>query len=788
MWALLLLLVICPLWTTASWPVYLLGGSCVYLTYAYSPALVATSAPFNTFLPAKIAYYSCSQLLTRVNFCGDDKGVSCYCGNSNAFATMAYCFHAGHAEQIPGFLGLCNAEADMSLGMDDFSRALEHYYDNATGLIEDMSEAENKDFSRSALQSGGFRGNFSQIRLSGIDSSRINHTNIQSSSSPSQRLYVGYPVRLSDGMISLFRDSYDQFLGNYNRSIAYGWYLVLFWGVVFAIAAVGNWAKVWAPSVFQTFTGRHFRVWRSQVTLPALAGRRKTNEVPFLGILDFLAPTRAECLILAAFSVLTVALCFRDIRFVPGGPFFKNKTQAFMRYYAVRSGTLASYLLPLSVLFAGRNNLLQNLTRWDYSVFIMFHRWISRWMILLLVVHSIGYSHHIYKVKAIEDYVWCGILGTAAGLAIIVQGLLVLRRRWYEAFLALHIVLAAVFMVGAWFHVKDLRFLAFYYFSVCLWVADRLFRLQRLCNFGFPMAQVQLYEDDTLKVCVPIPPGFHAEAGGHCFVHFLQWWCFWQSHPFTYTVFNQHIIFYVKAKDGVTRRLRSYLRSNLGNAALIRVAVEGSYGEATAAHRYDTSVFVAGGSGIPGIYAEAAEVAKRNNSDADLQDVGPYPTRRLQELGGPQRRTSRDLENTLPRVKLLWTVRECHSALWFVDELSLLAGLPIEVSIFLTKPSQPADCSDKTHLLGNILTPKNYPGMENLEKVLHKQLPHVTFYTGRPNLRKIVATEVNDSAGSTCFVACGHPLMVDELRAEVVAVVAKSEKRVDFFEQLQVWA
>ena len=92
-----------------------------------------------------------------------------------------------------------------------------------------------------------------------------------------------------------------------------------------------------------------------------------------------------------------------------------------------------------------------------------------------------------------------------AGIAILVQGMLFLRRRNYEVFLILHIVLAAVFIFGAWIHVNNLYCVWFYYTSAAIWGFDRIIRIIRLYAFGFPQADVYLLPDDTLKVVTPKP-------------------------------------------------------------------------------------------------------------------------------------------------------------------------------------------------------------------------------------------------------------------------------------------
>ena len=55
-------------------------------------------------------------------------------------------------------------------------------------------------------------------------------------------------------------------------------------------------------------------------------------------------------------------------------------------------------------------------------------------------------------------------------------------------------------------------------------------------------------------------------------------------------------------------------------------------------------------------------------------------------------------------------------------------------------------------------------------------------------MEQIVKEEVAESLGSTAFITCGHPVMVDDLRYAVSQNLDNGGKRVDFFEQLQVWA
>lgn len=685
--------------------------------FFFAPESASKGAPFSGFADLTIAFFSCHSHISRIHFCsGSEQSENrsfeyCVCTNKNAFSTMAYCYSEAYPSQLNGFMTNCNQEFQTNWTESSLEEALSYYRTSAKDAVNSS---------------------------------------------------VDYPLRLLKQEIFTYSASYDQFLGNYNHSIKYGIYLVEFWIAILCMAAIGNWTKILFPRLTRKITGDLFGTFRRHVSLPAAFGSFRTKEYAVLPGISMLVPTRAESAIIVVFSLLTLHLMTTRIATVENDPLFPIKSHALLRYYAVRLGILASYIVPFLVLFAGRNNILQWFTRWEYSTFVMFHRWVSRIAVILFTIHGICYAILQSLKLKIRAYVWWGIASEYAGVLTCIQGILELRRKWYEAFLVLHIVLALAFVVGACLHVKDLYFLSFYYCSACLWMLDRGIRLQRIFTFGFPLAQVELFEDLTLKVIVPKPTLFEAEGGGHCFVHFLQWRCFWQSHPFTYTVVNDQIVFYIKVKDGVTNRLRQFLENNPEKTASIRVAVEGSYGEATAAFRYDTSVFIAGGSGIPGIYSELMEAGKHKC------------------LGTP---------TSHRKVVLVWIVRDYGATLWFYDELKALENTGIETWIYVTRPTRSlvSRVDDKLALLHNTYTHYHSTDADPVKSLKHN-LSHIHFVEGRPNIAKLVRNSGRESYGSTAYVACGHPMMVDEVRQEVVLYLREAKRRIDYFEQLQVWA
>lgn len=668
--------------------------------------------------------YSCRNYIRKiVTFC-DGGGYSCWCTDQNALATVAGCFGVQHRNK-PGnykyFITYCAERYNTTIDAATMEAAYEYYEANAVA-IKDIP-----NFNRSVP--------------------------------------VDVPILVNSSTVKLIEDAYVVYLGNYDNSLYYGGAAIGYWGLMAVIAIVANWGVVLFPGTRNFFNGTFSKFFRKYITLPALGKKNRSVSKRILWV-DFLVPTRLESLVVFIFFWLLFAFCVVDIYYVPNNPVFPIKDVALTRFVADRTGIICTILTPLLVLFGGRNNFLQWLTRWNFTTMMVFHRWIARFVVILAFIHSVGYTY-IYVVggyyarqMAKKFLIW-GTVATACGGLICFQGLLILRRKYYEVFLALHIALAVFFVVGLWFHVDTLGYAWFMYAVFAVWGFDRAIRLARLAVFGFPKAHVSLLADETLKVEVPKPKYWHSIAGGHAWIHFGLPFHFLQSHPFTFvdSVSKEHtIVFYCKVKSGVTKALYKKLVAVPGKTMTIRVGVEGPYGETSVVSKHSSAVYVAGGSGIPGIYSEVHNMARTN----------------IQQL------------------KLVWIIREIKSIGWFWEELQALKNSKVQTTIYITRPELTAD--ELVEMLDlsssnseNKVSDKDEKD-EDLFARVEEEFPHFEIKAGRPDLKQLVQTEIADCANSVAFVTCGHPALVDDLHYNVVQQLDHTRKRVDFYEQLQIWA
>lgn len=687
-------------------------------------AAIVSASNYDTALGSSV-FYECTELVLSIaTFCENPYDYTCYCRNPNALATITGCFATTAGTVKYGneyLLGFCE-ELGMPLTMDQITGAYKNYTSH------------------------------------GLDTLKMNNYN---QSEPATT-----PIKIPEENAKLFRNSYRQI----KNSVFFGSGAIAYWGLVVVVSAVFNWTVVFIPLSRKLTDGLLVKLIRRHLTMPALLGKRRTESFRAKWpIFEWLLPTRLETLVVVGFFWVLFILCAVDEQYIPA-PWRKEKVVTYT-LVADRTGIIATMLTPLMVLFAGRNSVLQLLTRWRSTTMMVYHRWIARMVVLLVLIHAICYTKVLkwqmrFSSEMAENYLRYGIVALVCGGIICVQALLYFRRRWYDVFLAVHIVLAVFWVVGAWYHLSYMGYSQMMYAVFAVWGFDRLARVLRLCYFGFPKARVTLVED-TLKVEIPRPKHWKPVAGGHIWVHFGLGLHFWQSHPFTFfesVTADNTIICCCKVKGGVTKALERRLCGLPGKQSLIRVAVEGPYGAPSPVTRHSNVLFVAGGSGIPGIYSEASNLYELN-------------------------------KNSKQRVKLIWVVRELRSLAMFIDEMRSLVKHGIETAVFVTRPEihhgeelQKLFVSDSNSQLEKQEKVEESVREINIIERLQDELPHVEFISGRPNMREIVGREVEEATESVAVVTCGHPLLVDDLRSIVIDEVKTSPKRVDFYEQLQVWA
>lgn len=597
-------------------------------------------------------------------------------------------------------------------------------------------------------------------------------TDASLTTTPGVSIIVDEPILLLTLEVHLYRRAYEKYLGNFDDSIYYGTAVYGYWTIVLLLAAIVNWGKL----IFPTWSNSSLRLIQKHVILPALGAKSKA-QTQSLGPIEFIVPSRFEALILGLFMVLLAMLALINTDPVEGDPIYYTKSNAQLRYVVDRSGIISTMLGPLVVLFAGRNNLLLWITRWQHARFLTLHRWVARTMVVLALIHAIGYTRLLgtfyhEEIKAV--YLKAGVVALVASILMLIQGVLFIRRRWYEIFLVMHIVLGVCWLVGCWTHVNELGFVYFFYPVAIAWGIDRFARIIRLLLFGYPLANIELITNDLMRIDIPVPESWQNRDNiGYAFIYILRANCFWQSHPFTFMhsiITQKRIVCYCRVKGGLTDNLRHYLLYKSNNHARIRVGVEGPYGSSPPVNQTDLMVFVAGGSGISGIYQEVTCRTKCNQRDFVVT------------------------------VKLIWIVRDFSFIRWFYAELKALEETSVIVMVYITGVSAqlrengvPQDGVTVEKEVGHeMVSLQRSPSMPLLDDVDHESggdLSFIEFLYGRFDVTQLVITNIEECKTSVSFITCGHPKMVDDLRVAVCqSINSEPDKEIHFYDQLEVWA
>jgi predicted ferric reductase len=262
------------------------------------------------------------------------------------------------------------------------------------------------------------------------------------------------------------------------------------------------------------------------------------------------APTVGQAAYMFVFFALNIFLSSVNYGSVQPHSWGWAKKEEILGYIGYRTGHIGYALLPLVILFSGRNNFLLWVTNWSYGTYLLLHRWIARIFALHAIVHSItllmtyqGFGS--YSTESIQPYWLWGIVATVLTCAMLIMSAPYFRRISYEVFLIIHIVLAVLIIVGCWYHVILKWGYNFYdnwlYAAMAVWFFDRAVRVIRVLKNGMRYANVTEIGDNYVRVDVPDvrwarKPGYVGYVGFPTLHPFRPW----ENHPFS---INSSILF-----------------------------------------------------------------------------------------------------------------------------------------------------------------------------------------------------------------------------------------------------
>ncbi|KAJ5151218.1 uncharacterized protein N7482_010470 [Penicillium canariense] len=625
------------------------------------------------------------------------------------------------------------------------------------------------------------------------------------------------PVLISSSYFRLSYRSVDAWYGGKSRSLTYCLGVYGFWAGILGIGMLYNLLN--SRSIYKmTQTRSDIEQWGTPSKLgptlkfAAIHHWVQTNFIVPSAIGSYrrrllfgcTIPTRMESLAVGSFWALVVALNVVGMDVFSESLMQSNVSWQAWQYVSDRTGILSYATLPVLWMFAGRNNIFLWATGWNFQTFNIFHRHVARIGTLLAIVHSVAYTvvyaYYVGTYRNSLKEAWF-VLGFPATVAMSALCLLTswswLRRRFYEVFLQMHILLSVVVVAGVFVHTSK-----FYgtYDPPPLGTRRNLVLRPLSPPASTPVATY--HEDfDIIRLEVrPVSPLVNLAPGQFFFLYQPFSWRGYENHPFSLAAwkyessiaprkgpaelvpskgtgekeFSIHIAstsstplespssnpsnlptptqprltltFLIRPCDGWTRRVRDSCKKSNG-VCTSTFLFEGPYGHSAPLYTFDTVIMVVGGTGISGAVPYILDhISRTQNGSKDLTRI--------------------------TRISLVWA--SSHRAVFqniCGRELAPAMGREdFEAKFFCTCPLSP------------------YTGSKESASLVESTSSAITVHTGRPDVESLIAEAARGASASerVCVFACGPANMADDARAAVHRAM-NAGSRIEYFEEAYGW-
>lgn len=522
----------------------------------------------------------------------------------------------------------------------------------------------------------------------------------------------------------------------------------------------------------QTYFSSHKHEWVSWLKINVIYSpfwkNRHNRELQISRALDIgTLPTRFESFFLIGYVVGNIVFSLHKIE-------WNDQTSAILGEIRNRTGVLATVNLVPLFLLAGRNNPLIQLMGISFDTYNLVHRWLGRIVVTEAFAHSACWA--AAKVMAGgwkpvgaaiqgSPFIQMGFVGTCAFVFLMCHSPSSLRHAFYETFLFLHIVAAAVALGGLWIHLdyKKYMWLIYVKIAIALWVFDRSIRLFRIIyrNIGKRMttATVEILPGEAIRVTLKLARPWKFRAGQHVYLY-VPSVGLWTSHPFTIAwgeeikhhkmdderlSFHRQDLMYIgektmslviRRRTGFTNALFRKADAAPNKVITLKALAEGPYGKVDSLASYGTVVLVAGGVGIT------------------------HPVPHIRDLvEGYAKGTV-----ATKRIVLVWVVQSPEHLEWIRPWMTDILAMErrrevLEIQLFVTRPSS--------------------------TKAIHSPSATVQMFPGRPNIDTILDREIDRRMGTMGVTVCGSGSLSDDVRR---AVRAKMDiANIDFIEEAFSW-
>ncbi|KNG86497.1 ferric-chelate reductase [Aspergillus nomiae NRRL 13137] len=475
-------------------------------------------------------------------------------------------------------------------------------------------------------------------------------------------------------------------------------------------------------------------------------------------------PSRFHAFILIGIIAMNVTVCVVTV------PYQKeeNSVAGVIRN---RTGTMATVnMIPL-VLLAGRNNPLIKLLEVPFDTYNLIHRWLARIVVCETLAHvfawaipkaqKIGWSA-VGQALGHSNFLLVGLIATCAFVGLVVHSPSPIRHAFYETFLHLHIIMAALSMGFLWVHLNGLPAQTYLLVAIIFWALERASRLAillyRNCGRKSTTALVEALPGDAMRITLRMARPWTFKPGQHIYLYIptVGWW---SSHPFSvgwseaeelvsdekglpvtrqdmFGKKHTSLSLLVRRRTGFTDKLFQRALSSPNSQVTLRAFAEGPYGSIHSMDSYGTVVLFAGGVGI-------------------THQV-PFVRHLVQGYA----------EGTVAarRVTLVWIIQSPEHLEWIRPWMTSILAMDrrrevLRIMLFVTRPRN--------------------------TKEIQSPSSTVQMFPGRPNIDTLLGMEVESQVGAMGVLVCGNGGLSDDVRR--VCRKRQNQTQVDYIEESFTW-
>ncbi|THH14579.1 hypothetical protein EW146_g5768 [Bondarzewia mesenterica] len=419
-------------------------------------------------------------------------------------------------------------------------------------------------------------------------------------------------------------------------------------------------------------------------------------------------------------------------------------------YYANRAGDIASAQTVLVVALGMKNNVISLVTGVGSDSLNYLHRMTARVLCVTLWIHAGGRLQIGLENDTSLDNAWmqAGVLSMTAFTVLCAVSLRPVRAMAYD-----------IMLLAGYFHAANNSRGSYLWPSLFLWGLDRFLRVVRVVVFnhsyfglksglGTFNANAEVAAPGFVRLTFQRPKHLHWTAGQSAFltmpgVSTLPF----ESHPFTIANADvsrekhgdaekssggKDIMFIVNTREGFTKRLMDIAK--VGGS--LKVFMDGPYGSPPRLRGFDTTVLIAGGSGITFTSPLLVDIIHRARHD----------------------------HSVCRNVVFVWAIRHPdHINLVYNDLFEALSNIPdnlnVDVRIQVTGSDDSALLSSESSSVSS--------DVEEDEKSMSKmtRLPKTKVIQGRPDIHSILEEACSLAHEDMSVNVCGPAGLTARVRS-----------------------